>query len=163
MKLIFYRNVVVLLILLFSLSVTGCEDIENGVNDIEGSVSQTMENIDFLNWASDSAEVILDDYEAIKFASSERDEVMIRESGIKLREDSERYLEELEEFTLSSSVESIANEYRDFLQRSYEFGEFVESSSQEIDFEAIERTVELMNETSELIGQISDVAKQESE
>ncbi|AKB86177.1 hypothetical protein [Methanococcoides methylutens] len=156
-----YRNVVLLLIVVFSLSAAGCEDIENGVEDIEGSVSQTMEDIDFLRWASDSAGVILDDYEAIKVASSERDEVLLRESGMKLKEDSEMYLEDLDGFTLSPSVEGVATEYRDFLQRSYEFGEFVETSSQEIDFEAIERTVELMNETSEMIGQISDMAGRE--
>ncbi|MEL4306315.1 hypothetical protein [Methanococcoides sp. LMO-2] len=154
------RNVVLLLIVVFSLSAAGCEDIGNGVDDIEGSVSQTMEDIDFLRWASDSAGVILDDYEAIKAASSERDEVLLRESGIKLREDSGMYLEELDGFSLSSSVEGVATEYRDFLQRSYEFGEFVETSSQEIDFKTIERTLELMNETSELIGQISDMAEQ---
>ncbi|WP_135607259.1 hypothetical protein [Methanococcoides methylutens] len=162
MKLTFYRNLLVLLMVFFSLSVAGCEDIENGVNGIEGSISQTMEDIDFLRWTADSAEVLLDDYEAIKVASSERDGVMLEEGGIKLREDSERYLEELEGFSLSPSVESVATTYADFLQRSYEFGEFVETNSQEIDFEAIERTIELMNETSELINDVSYMAEQAS-
>ncbi len=145
-----------------SLSVAGCEDIENGVNEIEGSISQTMENIDFLRWTADSAEVILDDYESIKLAASEKDGLMLTEGGIKLKDDSERYLEELEGFSLSPSVEDVATEYADFLQRSYEFGEFVETNSQEIDFEAIEKTIELMNETSELINEVSYMVEQES-
>lgn len=162
MKLTFYRNLLVLLMVFLSLSAAGCEDIENGVNEIEGSISQTMENIDFLRWTADSAEVLLDDYEAIKLAASERDGVMLEEGGIKLKDDSERYLEELEGFSLSPSVEGIATEYADFLQRSYEFGEFVETNSQEIDFEALEKTMELMNETSELINEVSYMAEQES-
>lgn len=160
MKLSFYRNALLLLILLFSLSAAGCEDIGNGANDIGDSVSQKMKDIDFLKWASDSSGVILDDYKAIKSASSERDEVMLRESGAKLKEDSEMYLEELDGFTLSPFMEGFANEYRDFLQRSYEFGDFVEDSSKEIDFEAIEKTVEFMNETSEFVGQISDMMEE---
>ncbi|MGM0770140.1 MAG: hypothetical protein ACQESU_00775, partial [Halobacteriota archaeon] len=146
--------------MLFSLSAAGCEDIGNGANDIGDSVSQKMKDIDFLKWASDSSGVILDDYKAIKSASSERDEVMLRESGAKLKEDSEMYLEELDGFTLSPFMEGFANEYRDFLQRSYEFGDFVEDSSKEIDFEAIEKTVEFMNETSEFVGQISDMMEE---
>ncbi|WP_445475065.1 hypothetical protein ACT9XH_12050 [Methanococcoides methylutens] len=144
-----------------SLSAAGCEDIENGVNEIEGSISQTMENIDFLRWTADSAEVLLDDYEAIQFAASERDVVMLEEGGVKLKDDSVKYLEELEGFSLSPSVEDVATEYADFLQRSYEFGEFVETNSQEIDLEALEKTIELMNETSELINEVSHMAEQE--
>ncbi|NYT18721.1 MAG: hypothetical protein GKC08_00260 [Methanosarcinales archaeon] len=161
MKITFYRNLLVLLLLFLSLSVAGCEDIESGVNEIEGSISQTMENIDFLRWTADSAEVLLDDYEGIKFAASERDSVLLEEGGIKLKDDSEKYLEELEGFSLSPSVEDVATEYADFLQRSYEFGEFVETSSQEIDLEALDKTIELMNETSELISEVSSMADRE--
>lgn len=155
MKGAFYRNVVVLLTVFLSLSVAGCEDIENGVNEVERSISQTREDIDFLRWTADSAEIMLDNYETIKNASSERDVAMLEEGGIKLKDDSEKYLEELEDFSLSPSVEDVATEYRQFLQRSYEFGEFVENNSQDIDFEALEMTIGLMGETSELIEEVS--------
>ncbi|MCM1986742.1 hypothetical protein KDK67_06975 [Methanococcoides seepicolus] len=146
--------------LILSIAASGCVDIGNDVDELGESISQARTDLQFLQWAANSTGVILDDYSNIKNATSERNTVLMEGSGRTLKEDSEKALTELDSFSVSPSLQDVVAEYRDFLQRSYNCGDFVETNSQTLDLEALEKTLEMINETSDLFSEISEMVEQ---
>lgn len=160
MKIIPYQYLLITSCLILSIVAGGCADIGNDVDELGESISQARTDLQFLQWAANSTGVILDDYSNIKNATSERNNVLLEGSGRTLKEDSEKALNELDSFSVSPSLQDVMAEYRNFLQRSYNFGDFVENNSQTLDLESLEKTLEMINETSELFDEISGMAEQ---
>ncbi|MDA0524824.1 hypothetical protein [Methanococcoides alaskense] len=155
-----YQHLLIIACLILSIVAGGCTDIGNDVDELGDSISQARADLQFLQWAANSTGTILDDYSNIKNATSERNTVLMEGSGRALKEDSEKALTELDSFSVSPSLQDVVAEYRDFLQRSYNFGDFVETNSQTLDLEALEKTLEMINETSDLFSEISEMAEQ---
>ncbi|NPE31588.1 hypothetical protein HNV12_27240 [Methanococcoides sp. SA1] len=155
-----YQYLLIISCLILSIVAGGCADIGNDVDELGDSISQARIDLQFLQWAANSTGIILDDYSNIKNATSERNTVLMEGSGRALKEDSEKALTELDSFLVSPSLQNVMAEYRDFLQRSYNFGDFVETNSQTLDLEALEKSLEMINETSELFSEISEMAEQ---
>ncbi|WP_305064550.1 hypothetical protein [Methanococcoides sp.] len=155
-----YQHLLIISCLILSIAASGCTDIGNDVDELGDSISQARADLQFLQWAANSTGTILDDYGNIKNATSERNTVLMEGSGRALKEDSEKALTELDSFSVSPSLQDVVAEYRDFLQRSYNFGDFVETNSQTLDLEALDKTLEMINETSDLFSEISEMAGQ---
>lgn len=155
-----HQYLLIISCLVLSIVAGGCTDIGNDVDELGESISQARADLQFLKWAANSTGIILEDYGNIKNATSERNTVLMEGSGRALKEDSEKALSELDSFSVSPSLQDVMAEYRDFLQRSYNFGDFVETNSQTLDLEALEKSLEVINETSELFGEISEMVEQ---
>lgn len=148
-----YQYLLVISCLILSIAAGGCADIGNDVDELGESISQARTDLQFLQWAANSTGVILDDYGNIKNATSERNTVLLEGSGRALKEDSGKALTELNSFSVSPSLQDVVTNYRDLLQRSYDFGYFVETNSQTLDLETLERTIDMFADISEMAAQ----------
>ncbi len=139
-------------IILSGLLISGCAELKEGAREVNETISKTKEDIRFLEWMSSSIEVIKNDYSAIKASASRRDDDGLQQNGTLLKQHSQEALIQIEDFSPSSGLQGLRDEYRDILNNSYEFGEMVESNAHNMALDEINDSINMFNDVAEMVN-----------
>ena len=134
------------LIFVFFVLVSGCSDVADTVEEVNNTISQTKEDLQFLSWMKDSMQLIKNDYANVSESLSSKDAEKLSEAAIALKEDSKEANFIRNTYTLSPSVQNVSNKYGVFLDNSYELGTTLEENAPHLEILDLNSTLEEVNE-----------------
>ncbi|MBP2029938.1 hypothetical protein J2755_000872 [Methanohalophilus levihalophilus] len=133
-------------IFVLSVLISGCSDITDTVEEVNQSISQTKEDLEFLSWMTDSMQIIRNDYTNVSDSLSSRDSEKLSEAAIKLRQDSMEANLVRVTYNLSPSIQNVSDRYGTFLDNSYELGTTLEENAPHLEILDMNSTAEEVDE-----------------
>jgi len=121
------------LVLFLVLFISGCSDLQDTINDVEGTVSQSKEDVEFLAWMKGSVDTINSDYRDIKQAFETQDSKALEQAAANLTAHSIESKKNLASFNPSPKVQPAAQRYGQLLNQSYTLGIILEENAQTLD------------------------------
>ncbi len=134
------------LMFVFLVLASGCSDVADTVEEVNNTISQTKEDLQFLSWMKDSMQLIKNDYANVSESLSSKDAEKLSEAAIALKEDSKEANFIRNTYTLSPSVQNVSNKYGVFLDNSYELGATLEENAPHLEILDLNSTLEEVNE-----------------
>lgn len=140
------KTISVFLVLVLFIFCSGCSDVEDTVDEVNQSISQTKEDLEFLSWMKDSMHIIKNDYTNVSESLSSKDAEKVSEAAIKLKKDSMEANSVRATYVLSPSVQNVSDKYGVFLDNSYELGSTLEENAPHLELLDMDSTLEEINE-----------------
>ncbi|MFW5987621.1 MAG: hypothetical protein ACOCPU_05345 [Methanohalophilus sp.] len=69
------------LVLILVLGISGCSELQGTINDVDSTVSQSKEDVEFLTWMKGSVDTINSDYRDIKQAFETQDSTALEQAA----------------------------------------------------------------------------------
>lgn len=122
-----------LLALVLVVSISGCSELQGTINDVDSTVSQSKEDVEFLAWMKGSVDTINSDYRDIKQAFETQDSKALEQAAGNLTVHSIESKKSLTSFNPSPKVQPAAQRYGQLLDQSYTLGTILENNAQTLD------------------------------
>ncbi|APH38615.1 hypothetical protein [Methanohalophilus halophilus] len=145
------RRGLLFLLLIFALFTSGCSEIGDTVNDVNETVTQGKEDVDYLKWMKGSIDIIHSDYADIKQALEARDMVALERAAGNLTANCRESKETMQSFSPSPGLQPVTDRYSQILNQSCSLGIFLEDNAATLNFsnettlQRVEKNMGLVN------------------
>lgn len=113
----------------------------------------------FLEWARNSMMTLNADVKNMSDAASSRNEILGETSAKTLKDDSKNYLDQIDEFSVSSNIKDTFNEYKATLEDFYQAGKYAEQGAKNKDPNDMQTAQDYMTKASEHINSMATLDK----
>lgn len=147
------RRGLLFLLLILILFTSGCSDIGNTVNDVNETMAQGKEDVEYLKWMKGSLDVIHSDYADIKQALEARNVVTLERAAGNLTTHCRESKETMQSFSPSPSLQPVTHRYNQILNQSCSLGIFLEENAatlnvtNETTLQRVEKNMALVNDS----------------
>lgn len=148
------KTYVLLVFILVVVVVSGCLDVKNTADEVNQTISQTREDLDFLSWMSSSMQVIKTDYSNVSDSLAAKDGEQLAEAAGNLKKDSNDAIVELGTYSLSPPLQNVSDRYSSFLNESYELGDMLEKNASHIELLDMNSTLREVDEDLMMWGKV---------
>jgi hypothetical protein len=144
------------LLLIFALFTSGCSDIGDTVKDVNETVVQGKEDVEYLKWMKGSIDIIHNDYADIKQALEARNVVTLERAAGNLTTHCRESKETMQSFSPSPRLQPVAERYSQILNQSCSLGTFLEENAatlnvtNETTMQKVEKNMALVNDSLNL-------------
>jgi hypothetical protein len=141
------------LLLIFALFTSGCSDIGDTVKDVNETVVQGKEDVEYLKWMKGSIDIIHNDYADIKQALEARDVVTLERAVGNLTIHCRESKETMQSFSPSPHLQPVTARYSQILNQSCSLGAFLEENAatlnvtNETTLQRVEKNMRLVNDS----------------
>ncbi|ADE35563.1 hypothetical protein [Methanohalophilus mahii] len=145
------RRGLLFLLLILILFSSGCSDIGDTVKDVNETVTQSKEDVEYLKWMKASIDIIHSDYVDIKQALEDRDVATLEKAAGNLTSHCSKAKGTMQSFNPSPSLQPVTDRYSQILNQSCSLGTFLEENAATLNFtnettlQKVEKNMGLVN------------------